>query len=47
MKITPIPCLSDNYAYVVECEVTGENALVDASESAPIEAALSARGIHG
>ncbi|HWL86665.1 MAG TPA: hydroxyacylglutathione hydrolase [Polyangiaceae bacterium] len=45
MKITPIPCLSDNYAYLVECEATGQNALVDASEAAPISAALAARGV--
>jgi len=46
MKITPIPCFSDNYAYLVECETTGENALVDASEAAPILAALEARGVR-
>ena len=45
MKITSIPCLSDNYAYLVECETTGEKVLVDASEAAPILAALQARGV--
>ncbi|WP_394841503.1 hydroxyacylglutathione hydrolase [Pendulispora brunnea] len=46
MKITSIPCLSDNYAYLVECEATGEKVLVDASEAAPILAALEARGVR-
>ncbi|WP_394827572.1 hydroxyacylglutathione hydrolase [Pendulispora albinea] len=46
MKITPIPCLSDNYAYLVECEATGANALVDASEAAPVLKALEARGVR-
>ncbi|WP_394830804.1 hydroxyacylglutathione hydrolase [Pendulispora rubella] len=46
MKITSIPCLSDNYAYLVECETTGEKVLVDASEAAPILAALESRGVR-
>ena len=46
MKITAIPCLSDNYAYLIECELTGETALVDASEAAPVLAALEAAGVR-
>jgi hydroxyacylglutathione hydrolase len=42
MRVTPIPCLSDNYAYLVECEDTNESALVDASEAAPVLKALEA-----
>jgi len=34
-----IPCLADNYAYLVTCEKTGETAIVDASEAAPVIAA--------
>lgn len=43
MKITLIPCLSDNYAYLIESG--GEVAVVDPSEPAPVIAALQAKGI--
>jgi hydroxyacylglutathione hydrolase len=43
MRILPVACLKDNYAYFVVCEVSGESALVDASEAAPVlDAARSA-----
>jgi hydroxyacylglutathione hydrolase len=41
MRIEPIACLSDNYAYLVVCEQTGETAIVDASEAEPVSRALS------
>ncbi len=44
MQVTPIPCLSDNYAYLVVCERTGLAALVDASEAEPVERAVRACG---
>jgi hydroxyacylglutathione hydrolase len=37
--ITAIPCLEDNYAYLLD-DGGGELAIVDASEAAPVEAAL-------
>jgi hydroxyacylglutathione hydrolase len=40
MRIEPIACLSDNYAYVVVCEATGEAAIVDPSEAEPVAAVL-------
>lgn len=40
MRVDVIPCLSDNYAYLVECSETNEVALVDACEAAPILARL-------
>jgi hydroxyacylglutathione hydrolase len=43
MNITLIPCLSDNYAYLIESG--GKVAVVDPSEPAPVIAALEARGI--
>lgn len=43
MRITLIPCLSDNYAYLIESG--GEVAVVDPSEPAPVIAALEAKGI--
>ena len=42
MRIVPIPCLSDNYAYLVVCEKTGDAAVVDPSEAAPVLAAVEA-----
>ena len=39
-----IPCLADNYAYLIHDPITGETALVDAPESAPILAALAEKG---
>ncbi|WP_435141068.1 hydroxyacylglutathione hydrolase [Pseudopelagicola sp. nBUS_19] len=44
LEIVTIPCLSDNYAFLVHDAATGETALVDAPEAEPINAALSARG---
>ncbi len=42
--IVPVPCLRDNYAYLV---AAGEAAyVVDPSEPAPVEAALAERGLH-
>lgn len=44
VKIVTIPCLSDNYAFLLHDDATGLTALVDAPEAAPIRAALDARG---
>ena len=41
-EIAIVPCLSDNYAYLVRTENTC--AVVDPSEAEPVAAALSARG---
>ena len=43
MRIVPVPCLKDNYAYLVICDA-GDAAVVDASEAAPVRDALEARG---
>lgn len=43
-EIVTIPCLQDNYAYLLHDPATGRTALVDAPEAAPIEATLAARG---
>ncbi len=42
--IVTIPCLSDNYAYLVHARESGETALVDAPEAAPVLTALKERG---
>jgi len=40
MQVIPIPCLSDNYAYLVVCESTLKAAVVDPSEADPVFAVL-------
>ena len=45
MRIDPIPCLSDNYAYLVVDERAGHVSVVDASESKPVLDAIAARGL--
>jgi hydroxyacylglutathione hydrolase len=44
VEIVTIPCLTDNYAYLVKGPGEAEVALIDAPEAAPVEAALEARG---
>jgi hydroxyacylglutathione hydrolase len=44
MEIVTIPCLSDNYAYLLRDASTGRVGLVDAPEPEPVDDALSARG---
>lgn len=44
LELLTIPCLSDNYAFVIGNPQTGEAALIDAPEAAPINAALRASG---
>ena len=40
MRVLPIPCLTDNYAYLLVCDETHEAAIVDASEAEPIARAI-------
>ena len=44
LVLETIPCLSDNYAYLLHDTSTGETALVDIPEAAPILSALEDRG---
>lgn len=44
LELVTIPCLSDNYAFLIHDAATGQTALVDAPEAAPIQRALSDRG---
>ena len=44
LEIVTIPCLSDNYAYLIHEPETGTTALVDAPEAFPIQRELEARG---
>ena len=36
MKVIPIPCLIDNFAYLLICPETNEAAVVDPSEYEPV-----------
>lgn len=44
LEILTIPCLSDNYAFLAHDAQSGETALIDAPEAAPILAALAQKG---
>jgi hydroxyacylglutathione hydrolase len=44
LELVTVPCLADNYAYLVHNSQTSETVLIDAPEAAPIQAALDARG---
>ncbi|WP_114966199.1 hydroxyacylglutathione hydrolase [Alkalilacustris brevis] len=43
LEIVTVPCRKDNYAFIVHDPDTGETAVVDVPEAAPIEAELDAR----
>ncbi len=44
LELVTIPCLADNYAYLVHDATSGETALIDAPEAGPILDMLSSRG---
>lgn len=44
LEIVTVPCLKDNYAYLLRDAATGTVGLVDAPEAAAIEAALKGKG---
>ncbi|MEY8829913.1 hydroxyacylglutathione hydrolase [Sedimentitalea sp. XS_ASV28] len=44
LEILTIPCLTDNYAFVAHDAASGETALVDVPEAAPVLAVLAERG---
>jgi hydroxyacylglutathione hydrolase len=46
MRIVTIPCLQDNYAYLL-VGAGGDAAIVDASEAGPVRDALKREGVHG
>jgi hydroxyacylglutathione hydrolase len=45
MRVVPVPCLQDNYAYLVIAQ-GGDAAIVDASEAAPVREALRREGVR-
>jgi hydroxyacylglutathione hydrolase len=46
LVITPLPCLSDNYAYLIHQDGAPEAYVVDPSEAAPVKAALAERHLQ-
>lgn len=44
LELVTIPCLADNYAYLLHDAATGQTAVVDVPDAAPILAALQDRG---
>lgn len=44
LELSVVACLSDNFAYLVHDDTSGDCALIDAPEAEPILAALAARG---
>ncbi|WP_135504421.1 hydroxyacylglutathione hydrolase [Roseovarius aestuariivivens] len=44
LQIETVPCLSDNYAYLAHDPETGETAVIDVPEAAPILKALGDKG---
>jgi len=43
-EIVTVPCLKDNYAFLLHDNTSGETAVFDVPEAGPIAAALTARG---
>lgn len=46
LAVTPIPCLKDNYAYLLVCRATGAAAVVDPSEAKPVLREIKQQGVH-
>jgi len=46
LHLVTVPCLSDNYAFLLHDDASGETLLVDIPDTAPILAALDQRGWH-
>ena len=45
MQITPIPCLTDNYAYIINDNTSKVVGVVDPSEASPIISFLNKKNI--
>jgi hydroxyacylglutathione hydrolase len=44
LELLTLPCLSDNYAYMIHDAASGETAVVDVAEAAPVLTALETKG---
>ncbi|MDH4249194.1 MAG: hydroxyacylglutathione hydrolase, partial [Deltaproteobacteria bacterium] len=46
MKVIPLPCLQDNFSYLIVCETSGEAGIVDPTEIAPVMAEVKRQGVR-
>jgi hydroxyacylglutathione hydrolase len=46
LRVDPVPCLKDNYAWLAYDREDGVCAIVDPAEAAPVRAALAAKGLR-
>ncbi len=46
LRVERIPTLRDNYTYLLVCDASGEAAVVDAPEEAPVVARAEALGVR-
>ncbi|UYV37982.1 hydroxyacylglutathione hydrolase [Rhodobacteraceae bacterium D3-12] len=44
LELVTLPCLSDNYCFLMHCAETGDTAVIDVPEAAPVKAELTRRG---
>ena len=44
LELVTIPCLADNYCFLMHCADTGDTAVIDVPEAAPVAAELKKRG---
>jgi hypothetical protein len=44
LEIVQVPCLSDNYGYIIHDKATGSTAVVDTPEAKPYQDELAKRG---
>jgi hypothetical protein len=43
LKVVRVPCLSDNYSWLLHCAASGKTAVVDPAEVAPVVRAVNAK----
>lgn len=44
LELVTVPCLKDNYAFLIHDDASGQTAVVDVPDAAPVQQALAARG---
>jgi hydroxyacylglutathione hydrolase len=46
MQVIPVPCLSDNYAYLVTADGSRDTVVIDPSETAPVAERIAREGLR-
>ena len=44
LELVTLPCLADNYCFLMHCDESGDTAVIDVPEAAPVAAELKKRG---